>query len=92
MIKVMESQTPGYGVEETRIWSIQRDYVGHLEFEEEDVSQDSLVARVADNDEDEENYRNKIAAGGDEDGISPMVRHGRLARQRLSTAAGIRRE
>ena len=87
----MEPQTPGDGVEEASIWSIQRDYVGHLELEEEDVSQDSLVARVADDDEDEEYYRNKIAARGDVDGISPVVRHGRFGRRRLSCAARIRR-
>lgn len=70
LVEVVESQTPGYRVEQARVCYGNGDDLGNVELEEVGVSQDGPIVGITDEGEDEEWYRDEVQQRGDDGGVA----------------------
>jgi hypothetical protein len=71
LVKVVQAEAPGDRVEQVGVLDRDGDDVGDVELEEEDVVEEAVDVRVADEDEDEEGDGDEVAEAGDDGGPLP---------------------
>lgn len=93
LIKVVQAEAPGDGVEEVRVGDGDGDDLGDVEPEEPGVADDGGVLDVADEDEDQEGDGEEVEKGGDEGGVAAGDGSGHGGRGRRAGArTGVRQQ
>lgn len=73
LIKIMETETARYRVEQLRIGHGNGDNLRDIELEEVDIAQDGDVVRVADEHEDQERQRDEVQQAGYDGGVAASL-------------------